>query len=73
MHAADRRAWLWLADELKANPDVPLRRRKLINLNVNRSDLQRMMDKRHDKLKDRFLDRKIVDGIGPWTRADTEV
>jgi hypothetical protein len=31
-----------------------------------------MMEKRHDKLKDRFLDRKIVEGIGPWTRADAE-
>jgi len=73
MHSADRRAWVWLPDELEANPDAPLRGRKLLNLKVNRSELQRMMDKRHDKLKDRFLDRKIVEGIGPWTRVDAEV
>jgi hypothetical protein len=72
MHSADRRAWLWLPDELEANPEAPLRRRKLLNLEVNRSELQRIMEKRHDKLKDRFLDRKIVEGIGPWTRADAE-
>lgn len=72
MHSADRRAWLWLTAELEANPEAPLRRRKLLNLKVNRSELQRMIEKRHDKLKDRFLDRKIVEGIAPCTRANTE-
>jgi hypothetical protein len=72
MHSADRRAWLWLPDELETKPDAPIRRRKLRNLKVNRSELQRIMERRHDKLKDRFLDRKIVEGIGPWTRADAE-
>ena len=72
MHAADRRARLWLLEEVETNPNAPLRRRKLLNLEVNRSELQRMMEKRHDKLKDRFLDRKIVEGIGPWARVDAE-
>jgi hypothetical protein len=72
MHSADRRAWLWLPNEVEAAPDAPLLRRKLLNLNVNRSELQRMMEKRHDKLKDQFLDRKIVEGVGPWTGADAE-
>jgi hypothetical protein len=72
MHSADRRARLWLPNEVEAAPHAPLLRRKLLNLNVNRSELHRMMEKRHDKLKDQFLGRKIVEGVGPWTGADAE-
>ena len=73
MHSADQRAWLWLLDEVETILDAPFREPKLLNFTVNRPELQRMMKKKHDRLKELFLGRKPSEGIGPWTGAAVEV
>jgi hypothetical protein len=39
---------------------------KMAHTRLNRSKLQRMIEKREEKLERHFLNRKIVGGIRPW-------
>ncbi len=69
LRSADRRAWLWAGKDARENDDgSSLYRVKITHARVNRSKLQRAMEKREDKLEGSFLNRKTVDGLAPWSR-----
>jgi len=67
MRSADRRAWNWISDDLRAikNPDAQFNL-KISHVQLNRSKLWHAMEKCEDSLDKHFLGIKIVDGIGPW-------
>ncbi|TCH96280.1 hypothetical protein EJV46_20050 [Roseococcus sp. SYP-B2431] len=68
--AADRRAYLWMTSDRAAMTNMlPLRRLKEVQLEVNRQELQRAVEKREEKLPNRFLDREPIDGVGPWGKT----
>ena len=69
IHSADRRAWIWLDNDIdSANDNSEFFKFKLRHLEVNRSALKRAMKQREDKLDERFLGRKIVTDIGLWKK-----
>lgn len=68
LHSADRRAWVWMADEAAAaNNGSALYRRKINHAQLNRSKLRRAMDKQEKGLNKSFLNRKTVEGLTPWS------
>ncbi len=72
LRAADRRAWVWINGDTQAVSDTSaFFKLKISHARLNRSKLRRAMKKREDKLDKRFLNRDIVDGIGPWGKEST--
>lgn len=67
LRSADRRAWIWMREDVQTtNNASQFFQLKLSHVWLNRSELERAMKKRTDKLGESFLDRKTVMGIGPW-------
>jgi hypothetical protein len=67
LRAVDRRAWGWLqveasASALRISCDEP----RLRHASINRDVLKRWMAKREKALGDRFLGRRIENGVAPW-------
>lgn len=64
--AADRRAEIWMDDDVEAHrDDGELSRSKQAHLAFNERALKRD-DKRERRLGEHFLGRRIVAGVGPW-------
>src|SRR5262249_20672799 len=73
LRSADRRAWTWMREDILAkNNKDSFMELKLKHVQLNRSTLTRAMEKRQDKLDDRFLDSTIVNDIGPWRKEARE-
>ncbi|GAO01312.1 hypothetical protein [Anaeromyxobacter sp. PSR-1] len=68
LRAADRRAWIWMREEISRCSDTgtELFRRKLIHAQLNASTLRRAFEKSEEKRDSQFLMRNTVDTIGPW-------
>ena len=71
LHSADRRAWVWIGQDIEtADHSTDLFQRKINHFRLNRSNLERAMKKREgnfgDKLDQHFLYRKTVRSAGPW-------
>lgn len=66
---ADRRAWIWFHDEIEAiTKRDALFFEKLTHIEMNRTNLERAMDKRDKKRDEEFLNQEVFEGIGPWAR-----
>jgi hypothetical protein len=69
LRSADRRAWVWMREDVQAaNNASSFFNLKLSHADLNRSKLKRAMDKRAENFEKSFLDRKIVEGVGPWSK-----
>jgi hypothetical protein len=67
LRSADRRAWTWLAEEMQSRDDgSQFFKLKRIHAFSNIGKLKRAMEKREENLNDRFLNRRVVEGLGPW-------
>ena len=71
LHSADRRAWVWIHQDIEtADNSTDLFQRKINHFRLNLSNLERAMKKREgnfgDKLDQHFLCRKTVRSAGPW-------
>ena len=67
LRSVDRRGWVWLHEDIRAMNDTgAFFKLKLNHTQLNQSKLNRVMEKRTDKLDKNFLGRKIVSGVGPW-------
>src|SRR5207245_1246395 len=67
LRSADRRAWTWIDDRVEAfnnGPHDGESRRQ--HFRLNRSRLERAMEKREQRLDREFLGHDIVEGFGPW-------
>ena len=68
LKSADRRAWIWLHQEINAlNVSDNLQKIKLAHALLNKSRLDEATTKRYDKLKRIFLYRNIIGYIYPWS------
>jgi hypothetical protein len=71
LRSSDARAWTWMRDDVKPqNSSSGFFKFKLANLQLNRSELKRAMEKRLDDRDKKFLDHDIVGGVGPWGKAN---
>lgn len=72
LRSVDRRAWIWISDDLRAaNDSTPLFELKTKHFELNRYKMKGAMEKNEEKmcrekLEKQFLGRRIVNGIGPW-------
>ena len=71
LHSADRRAWVWIYQDLKtADDSTDFFQRKINHFQLNKSNLKTAMKNREgnigDKLDQLFLCRKTVRSTGPW-------
>ena len=71
LHSADRRAWVWIYQDLKtADDSTDFFQRKINHFQLNKSNLKTAMKNREgnigDKLDQHFLCRKTVRSTGPW-------
>jgi len=66
LRSADRRASIWMDDDLEANPDRDFTALKLAYANVNRSEWRRFASERKENWGKKFLGRDIGEGFGPW-------
>ncbi len=66
MHSADRRAWIWMADNNDATDGGALFSQKMAHVQLNKHKLQRAMDKNEKDLNRNYLKKKIVTGLTPW-------
>ena len=71
LHSADRRAWVWIYQDLKtADDSKDFFQRKINHFQLNKSNLKTAMKNREgnigDKLDQHFLYRKTVRSTGPW-------
>ncbi|GAB0057556.1 hypothetical protein SIID45300_01887 [Candidatus Magnetaquicoccaceae bacterium FCR-1] len=70
LETADRRAYQWMFSEeesfYSANPSF---QRRMNHFNLNKSKLESKIHKQEEGLDSHFLDRKIVNGIGPWGKV----
>ena len=71
LHSADRRAWVWIYQDLKtADDSKDFFQRKINHFQLNKSNLKTAMKNREgnigDKLDQHFLYRKTVRSAGPW-------
>lgn len=65
--SADSRVWSWLDKEILAREDTsPLYKLKLTHFQINRSKLERAIEKRVEKLDKKLFDREVFAGLGPW-------
>jgi hypothetical protein len=72
LRSADRRAWIWMREDVQAAKNTSdFFKLKLSHAELNRSRLKRAMEKRAENFDKNFLDRKIVDGLGPWGKGRT--
>jgi hypothetical protein len=69
-NAADMRAKAWMRQDIEERNDRPaFFKNKLSSVRLNRSKLEQAMKKRPEKLDGKFLGHDIVEGIGPWLKA----
>lgn len=73
LQSADRRAWVWIYQDLEAaNDSTDFFQRKIKHFRLNHSNLKNAMKKREgnfgDKLDQHFLYHKTVQSVGPWFR-----
>ncbi|MEK8121647.1 hypothetical protein WOB59_00565 [Methylocystis sp. IM4] len=74
LRSADARAWAWIRDDMEAqNESGDFFALKLAHVQLNQPVLKREMEKRLDRLDKKFLDRDIVDGVGPWGKVAESV
>ena len=67
LRSADRRAWIWMQSDIDAEVDtVRFLKLKRCHTKLNKAKLDQTMQKRTNKLKEHFLNRKIIEGICPW-------
>jgi hypothetical protein len=67
MHAADRRAWVWMGSHVPDSSDTaPLFLLKSRHAGLNLSKLRRRMEKHEAELNKRFLGVRTPTGVGPW-------
>ena len=71
LHSADRRAWVWIYQDLKtADDSTDFFQHKINHFQLNKSNLKTAMKNREgnigDKLDQHFLCRKTVRSTGPW-------
>lgn len=67
LRSADRRAWLWMREDVQALDDgSAFFARKLMHVEINHDALNRAMKQRGRRLGETFLGRPTVEGIGPW-------
>ncbi|HWD25748.1 MAG TPA: hypothetical protein VG387_01185 [Rhizomicrobium sp.] len=65
--ASDRRSWIWMQDDIKAVKDKDeFYRANLSQAEVNRNEMNKLMEKRDGKSAQKFLCLDIFDGVGPW-------
>jgi hypothetical protein len=70
LRSADHRALIWMHRDVDTISDSSqLLQLKLSHIEINRSNLKRAMGKHTEKLNENFLNRKIVQGIGPWVQV----
>jgi hypothetical protein len=70
LRSADRRAWIWMREDVQAAKDTSeFFNLKLSHEKLNRWKLKRAMEKRAENFDKNFLDRRTVDGIGPWGKG----
>jgi hypothetical protein len=73
-NSIDRRVWVWLRDELDSVDSTDsFNDRKIKNAVINLPNLKRAMEKREEKLDERFLDCETVNDIGPWRKNYQEL
>ncbi|MGY4430943.1 hypothetical protein ACVWWO_003420 [Bradyrhizobium sp. F1.13.1] len=74
LRSADARAWTWMRDDLQgqANSDGFFAL-KFAQVQLNRAELKRAMDKTLERRDKTFLDHDIVEGIGPWAKAASPI
>ncbi|HEY5778599.1 MAG TPA: hypothetical protein VIT00_07655, partial [Terrimicrobiaceae bacterium] len=69
LRSADRRAWVWMRDEAQAVNDTDqFFQLKMTHVELNRPTMKRETEERLRGLDKRFLDKKMVDEIGPWRK-----
>jgi hypothetical protein len=69
-NAADIRAQAWMRQDIEERNDRrAFFESKLSHVRLNRSKLEQAMKKRPEKLEGKFLGHDIVEGIGPWLKA----
>ena len=71
LRSADRRAWVWMNQDIKNTDDsTDFFQRKIKHLRLNQSKIEQAMKKREekpgDKLAQLFLFQKTVRSLGPW-------
>ena len=71
LRSADRRAWVWIYQDLKtADDSTDFFQRKINHFQLNKSNLKTALKDREgnigDKLDQHFLYRKTVRSAGPW-------
>jgi hypothetical protein len=70
-HTADRRALAWLWSEQWPDEDrSDLERRKILQFDFNRQDLEKAAVKQEDSGENTLFDRKIMGDVSPWYRAE---
>jgi hypothetical protein len=68
LRSADRRAWTWVGHGPETSLDNDtFCQVKIQHFRLNRSRLDRAIEKREEKLDRQFLDRDIAEGFGPWS------
>jgi hypothetical protein len=76
LRSVDRRAWVWLDDELRkvsdsvglSERDSGLLKLKILHCQVNLSNLKQAMEKNEGDVDQKFLNRKIDSRIWPWRK-----
>ncbi len=71
LHSADRRAWVWIHQDIEtADDSTDFFQRKINHVRLNKSNMERAMKKREgnfgDKLDQHFLNRETMRNVGPW-------
>jgi len=71
LRCVDRRAYVWIhtrPDEFEATTERG--RRRTVHAKLNIEALKRAMKDPEKKLSEQFLDRKIMNGMGPWVTLE---
>lgn len=74
LRCVDRRAYLWIRSPTrKANSDIRRDTRRIAHAEINFDDIKSAMKKAEKTMDREFLDRKIIDGIGPWGNIQRDI
>ena len=69
LSAADRRAWVWMQQEIESARDSSdLFKLKMAHIQLNLKNLEGELKTKDDKIDREFLYCEVSKGIGPWVR-----
>ena len=69
LRSADRRAWVWLQQEIESARDSSdLFNLKMVHAQLNQKNLEGELKKKDDKIDREFLYCAVSKGVGPWAR-----